>query len=99
GWTPLHLACRSGHTKVAGLLLELNVNVNCYSQFGETPLHMASQGGHCSVIDLLLQRKADVEATDRVRETPLHWACQHARNAETIELLLRNHANVDQENK
>jgi hypothetical protein len=43
--TPLHLASKNGHVKVARMLIEHGADVTAQNKDGETPLHLASQEG------------------------------------------------------
>ena len=41
GMTPLHIACQSGHTKIAGLLLDRGADIDHKNAEGSTPLNLA----------------------------------------------------------
>ena len=41
GMTPLHIACKSGHTKIAGLLLDRGADIDHKTAEGSTPLNIA----------------------------------------------------------
>lgn len=41
GMTPLHIACQSGHTKIAGLLLDRGADIDHMNTEGSTPLNIA----------------------------------------------------------
>ena len=43
GMTPLHIACQSGHTKIAGLLLDRGADIDHKNAQGSTPLNLAIQ--------------------------------------------------------
>ena len=58
GWTPLHFACRSGHTATAVALIERGASVNEKSQFGWTPLHWACGNGRSATAIALLENGA-----------------------------------------
>jgi ankyrin repeat protein len=61
GWTPLHLACYSGHSQTARLLLQYGADVNARSSVdgGWTPLMEACAVGHKPIVELLLEFGAD----------------------------------------
>ena len=50
------VASQNGHTKVAELLLKVNVDVNIQQGDGWTALMLASKNGHTKVAELLLKR-------------------------------------------
>uniref|UniRef100_A0A7N8XG35 Ankyrin 3a n=1 Tax=Mastacembelus armatus TaxID=205130 RepID=A0A7N8XG35_9TELE len=58
GYTPLHVACHYGNTKMANFLLQNHARVNGKTKNGYTPLHQAAQQGHTHIINLLLQHGA-----------------------------------------
>ena len=43
GMTPLHIACKSGHTKIAGLLLDRGADIDHKTAEGSTALNIAIQ--------------------------------------------------------
>ena len=43
GMTPLHIACQSGHTKIADLLLDRGADIDHKNAQGSTPLNLAIQ--------------------------------------------------------
>ena len=56
GVTPLHLACRHGHTQVVRLLVDHGGDVNLPSRGGVCSLHLAARCGHSHVVELLLDK-------------------------------------------
>ncbi|GLD64001.1 ankyrin-3 isoform X10 [Lates japonicus] len=58
GYTPLHVACHYGNTKMANFLLQNHARINSKTKNGYTPLHQAAQQGHTHIINLLLQHGA-----------------------------------------
>lgn len=56
GVTPLHLACRHGHTQVVRLLIDHGGDVNLPSRGGVCSLHLAARCGHSNVVELLLDK-------------------------------------------
>ena len=56
GYSPLHLAARSGHTSTAELLLNKGASTEVMDRDENTPLHLAAQNGHTSMAELLLRK-------------------------------------------
>ena len=86
--TPLHSACRFGHSEVAALLLEGGTAIDVTDGNGRTPLHVACFDGYLAIATLLLDRGSRaINATDGNGLTPLHHAC-YAGYLEVARLLL-----------
>jgi len=91
GQTPLHLCCRSGHTRVVQLLLHKGAQFT-KSYDGNTPLHEAAANGHLSTMNTILQAHAHlINSINRLEMTPLHCAAA-AGHAECVDLLLSKNA-------
>ena len=91
--TPLLLASKYGHAKIAELILSNNnpwVDTWVWTT-GNTPLMLATQMGHCEVIEVLLRKKADTEIRGDNDCTALMWACRNF-NPDVVKVLLRYHA-------
>mmetsp|Transcript_25295 Transcript_25295/g.63832 ORF Transcript_25295/g.63832 Transcript_25295/m.63832 type:complete len:440 (+) Transcript_25295:91-1410(+) len=71
---PLHLAIRSGSTRVARLLLERRADPNFGNQELRTPLHCAAGAGVSRVVRMLAEHRADVNREDRQGMTPFQLA-------------------------
>ena len=56
GYTPLHIACGCGHSKVAQILLGRGGNVTAESKRGGTPLLIACAESHLNVVWLLVRQ-------------------------------------------
>ena len=54
GATPLFVACESGHTACAKLLLHVGADVLLRNSAGEAPLYIAALRGEIMVVDALL---------------------------------------------
>lgn len=96
GSTPLHLACRDGHEKIASFLLEMGANVESKNKFGRTPsLYLASWKGHGTIVSFLLQNGAKVNVyQDEDVSTPLHEASKKGHRA-IVSSLLEKGADVN----
>ncbi|KAL9072549.1 MAG: hypothetical protein Q9161_003561 [Pseudevernia consocians] len=58
GWTPLMLACQGGHSEIAQILLDLNVDTEVQSPHGKTALEIAQENGRLGMAHIL-KRKND----------------------------------------
>jgi ankyrin repeat protein len=89
GTTPLHLAARSGNTRIAELLLANGASFFAVedNESRLTPLHEAARQGYAEIVDLLLTLGANPNAMDGQGRTPLRWAM--ARGHESVVNLLR----------
>ena len=74
GYTPVHEAVSSGHSKVLELLLEHEGDPNCRANSGYTPLHLAASSGHVECVRVLLDNNADISNTDEYGKTPIQTA-------------------------
>ena len=72
--TPMHLACRHGHSGSAQYLLQLGARADAADSDGRTPLHLAALYGHALTCGLLVRWRADLEALDSQGCTALHLA-------------------------
>mmetsp|Transcript_27947 Transcript_27947/g.79036 ORF Transcript_27947/g.79036 Transcript_27947/m.79036 type:complete len:1538 (+) Transcript_27947:383-4996(+) len=61
GRTPLHIASRHGHLKVAEFLIEQGAHINAQDDEGHTPLFDAIMGGHELMAQLLRFNKAEID--------------------------------------
>eukprot|EP00043_Microstomoeca_roanoka_P020206 m.240784 g.240784 ORF g.240784 m.240784 type:complete len:215 (-) comp17130_c0_seq15:6252-6896(-) len=95
--TPLYVASREGHVRVARLLIEFGANVDAAEDGGATPLYIASQNGHADMTKLLLCCDAEIDAETRRGVTPLFIACQNG-HIQVARLLLERGADVNAKN-
>ena len=72
--TPLHLASRNGHMKVARKLIECGADVTAPNNGGMTPLHLALTKRQGDLARMLIEHGADVSAQIGYGETLLHHA-------------------------
>ena len=96
GRTPLMLACRNGHIKIASLLIRYGANVNAEDTSGNSALHYAAAYGFPECVDLLLNNNADINSQNLWKSTPLSIAMLK-RNLAWVDQLLNkaDNANVD----
>ncbi|XP_008290365.1 oxysterol-binding protein-related protein 1-like [Stegastes partitus] len=70
GWTPLHLACYSGHRDVVEELLKAGAYVNLQNNMGDTPLHKAAATGRKEIVLLLLRYDACANIINGTAQIP-----------------------------
>lgn len=99
GFTPLHLACRSGSIRCAQFLLDRQADVRCIcapvaGQPGQTCLHLACAGGHTEMTQLVAQVFPDsLDMIDAEGNTALH-RCAAVGNLDSALILLKLEANT-----
>lgn len=86
GWTPLMIAARGGHSRVAKVLLDSGADVSVTADNGVTALHVSAQSGHIS--------GADLDARTREGATPLSLATQIG-HSEVLTALIEAGADVN----
>jgi hypothetical protein len=87
--TPLHEACRYGHSEVASLLLRSACSVDPRDCVGQTPLFYAAKGGFDCILEKLLAHGADVRAVSSKGRSPLHNAMQGGHRVSALLLVER----------
>ncbi|CAB0042258.1 unnamed protein product [Trichogramma brassicae] len=103
GNTPLHLALRHSHEKLAEFLLSHGADPNLANGNGSTPLHIICQRGSFVFDDNLMEtffeicervdRRLLLDSQDKRGRTPLQWAVASLL-PETVDVLIRNGADV-----
>jgi len=90
GFTPMHEAANSNHSKVLELLLQYGGDVNCQANMYSrcTPLHVAASSGHKDCVQVLMKHNADVTIVDKYDRTPKDLAEYGNQNA-VVKLLKR----------
>lgn len=91
----IHLAAYMGDLAKVKTFIEEGVAVNEKEAGGGTALHYAAAGGQKEVAQLLLAQGADVNVKVNDGMGPLHAAVFYSDNAETVNLLISNGANVN----
>ncbi len=66
--SPLHVAAREGHSRIAGVLIRAGASVDLTDREGRTPLHLAAKHGRAGVVVDLLLRGSNAEAEDSTGE-------------------------------
>ena len=97
-FSPLHWACREGHSHIVDILLSRGALVNAANMGDDTPLHNAAQMGHLAIVQKLIQQKSNVNVVNEHGNTPLHYAC-FGQYAPCCEELIANGAMVNICNK
>ena len=70
-WTPLHLACLGGETKVAHLLLQHGADPNAKNRDHRTPLHFAMALGRAELASVLMQHGGNGYIQDKFNTMPV----------------------------
>ena len=92
--TPLSMASRRGHSKVARVLLEHGADTNIRNKTHCSPLDLASENGHVEVVRVLLENNANVNFCDQDKWTALHLASISGEVA-VARVLLKNGADAN----
>lgn len=77
GNTPLHLACRQGHSQVAQMLVAAGATLHAQTKGSATPMYGAIAGRHAATVGVLLAAGAHPAAAIKGSQTGLHIAAQH----------------------
>ena len=92
--TPLMLACKQGHWKAAGMLIEKDAKLEAKDKLGRTALMHAALNGHYPLVALLLNKGVDPNTTDNTENTALHYAAAYGWY-HVVQLLLQGGASPD----
>merc|ERR1719158_1518625 len=78
GWTLVHAAAYSGHTRALKIILDAGCSPDPPDIYKRTPLYWATICNRFTTARLLIWHKADLKAKDQWRNTPLTWAEAHS---------------------
>ena len=75
GMSPLHLATKSGHTKlVAKIIRKKRLRTTTgLGRWGRAAIHLAASHGYVGITTLLLSEDAQIDVLDETGRTPLHY--------------------------
>jgi len=85
--TPLHLACKYGHTEVMAELLANGANARLLSAQGDSCLNIAVQYNRLAAVDLLIDAKVDVTLKNVVGKTCFHTGAEFGNHQPLRSLL------------
>ena len=86
--TSLHIACFTGASKIAEILLDAGASMDLTDGVGMSPLALASIQGHVATMTLLLQKDCDVSVLNRYKQSALYNAC-HWNQLHAAKILLK----------
>lgn len=72
GLTPLHYACKYGHTEMAELLVGKGAKVDVQDYDGLSPLHLAALNDHYEVVEKLIKLGGSTRLRDNYGRLPIH---------------------------
>ena len=99
GSTALHYAAILENPEITKLLLSKGANINDVDNHGNTTLHHAVLSENNEMVNLLLSTKGiEINAKDALGNTALHLAAKEDL-PNIVEALIKNGANVNEENK
>ncbi|XP_034948977.1 uncharacterized protein [Chelonus insularis] len=93
GWTPLILACKTGHNKAIELLLK-KANVHCMDKQRNSVAHIIVDEENEEFIKNLAHTQVNLNCVNREGNTPLHIAVQK-KSVKMTESLIKCGANVN----
>lgn len=98
GETPLHLACRNGHTSIVERLLKFKPTIDEKDVNKRTALHYACEAGHENIVKYLIANGASLNKSEVKGLTPLHLACEQGYDS-IVKCLVEQNANTNKRDK
>jgi uncharacterized protein len=98
GVTPLVRAAEAGENVIITNLVAAGADTDRPDAQGRTALMAAAQKGHAATVAALVSLHASVTATDDKGDTALHYAATCLDNEQTLRLLHRKGALLDEQN-
>ncbi|CAI7668312.1 unnamed protein product [Penicillium bialowiezense] len=93
--TKVHIAAKEGLTRVIGVYVRQNIDLDAPDSIGTTPLAYAAGGGHLEVCRVLLDsNRTNPNHRDYGGRTPILYAA-YGRNEEVVKILIEHGANPD----
>ena len=86
-YSPLHVACHTGHMQIVQVLIEAGATVNVKDSGGRLPLHYACANGHDTIVGYLLYEGANVNFKAFNGCTALHYASMYGHSGVVAALL------------
>ena len=95
GFTPHLWAARRGDFETLKFLINKGADFHATCSIGRDALSYAANHGSYECTELLLRCKANVNGTNISKWTPLHRLAAGSDDLNTLECLLRHHADID----
>jgi len=96
--SPLHIAIKARHLKIAQLLLDHKADINAQDKNGISALLLAVKSKRMRLVRFLVKRQANLDIKNSSGITPLHQAA-YSGNLEIVKYLIEMGATVDIENE
>ncbi|OHD10592.1 MAG: hypothetical protein A2086_04305 [Spirochaetes bacterium GWD1_27_9] len=77
------------------MVVEIGVNINCYTPDGDTALHIATENGNLDIIKYLVEKKANIKIIGNATNYPIYYAIIKDRK-DIVEYYLQNGFDVNE---
>ncbi|XP_075245681.1 uncharacterized protein LOC142339499 isoform X4 [Convolutriloba macropyga] len=88
-FTPLHVAARYGHYKIANHLINFGANIDQAAKNSIVPLHVASKWGKVDLVELFVNSNAKIDYKTKDGLTGLHCASRNGHDEVVDKLLVK----------